>query len=219
MTADDEVRSMLLARAARSRLTDSSALVSGALARPRTRAVPVGGLAGALTVLVIVLGASTLLRPGVGGTARPVGLWQSDGSVGTGAVGSEMCVALELSDAAYRDGTVTIWWWLRGESGCRTSESGPMASSASLTPVQLPAGGSRATRPGYAVSMTLALLPAGEETVRFLLDPTIDLAGNSHVSALRGEAGTEGEVAFRLVQRLDVAPPDGLPVPTPVIAK
>lgn len=219
MTADDEVRSMLLSRAARSRFNDSSALVSGALARPRTRAVPVGSLAGALAVLVIVLGVSTLLRAGIGGAAKPVGLWQSDRAVGTGAVGSEMCVALELSDAAYRDGTVTIWWWQHGDGGCRTSESGPMASSASLTPVQLPAAGSTAARPGYAVSMTLALLPAGEETIRFLLDPTIDGAGNAHLSGLRGQAGTEGEVTFRLVQRLDVAPPDGLPAPTPVIPK
>jgi hypothetical protein len=222
---DDNLRLMLISRARRAPTVDLGDMVDQATkAPPEGRWSRIGRMASLLrdsAAMVVLAGLLvTALSVGVwahfGGstTALPVGLWQSEQPVGTGAVGSETCVAIELTDATYRSGRVRVWWWLMGSADCRTSTSGPMETTATLTEVRLPGAGALAERTGFVVELELQLLPSGTETVAFTLDP-MRVQSTSSLVAYSDRNQSGRVLLFTSVRSLDVQQPGGTPVPTP----
>jgi uncharacterized membrane protein len=146
--------------------------------------------------------------------APPVGLFQSEGPVGTGPVGSKICVGLRLDDEAYRTGATEASWWQVGPTGCRTSVSGVIASPVKLVQVSLPATDALPARTGYRVELELPLVPAGTETVVFTIDTGAAAPGGG-LRAYPGPGVSRSGVLLALVPALDVREPGTGPPPTP----
>jgi hypothetical protein len=218
---DEDLRAMLSARSNRAGWIDADRLVAESVDRPLPRAArpaitalrDAGRSLGLIIVVVALIGVAVSAQGAA--QARPVGIWQSRLAVGTGEVGSRTCVALNLSDDAYKTGQVSVWWWAPGQGDCRTSSSSPTQAVAQLTPVSLPASGSGALRSAYRVQLDLDLLGGGSERVEFVLDPLGQSAG---AGRLAGSAGADlggRPLDFTRVPGVDVAPPGGVPAPTP----
>jgi hypothetical protein len=165
----------------------------------------------AAVVIVIV----NIRRATEGGQAMPVGLFRSETPVGTGPGGMNICVAIRLTDDAYRTGSLTVWWWTRGSDGCRSSASGVVPAPARLASVPLSASLGLPDRVGYRVDLELQLVPSGSETVTFTLDAARPNPGSQAILAYRG-VGTSG-ATFELapVASISVDEPGTATPPTP----
>jgi hypothetical protein len=178
---------------------------------------PLGALATtfATIAVAIAIAAFALRGPSIGSAQPPVGRFQAEHPVGLGRIGAETCVMVELDDQAYQTGTVSVWWWLVGEKGCRTSVSGPMATSAELAAVNARGPAGVASRVVYRVSFVLQLLPSGTEEVVFTLDPGQGSPGPDRLAAFRGADVLASNLTFDRVDTLDVVEPGGPNIPTP----
>lgn len=208
---DDALASMLRARSRRATFVYDGAALSITYPRQTHRAPATSTLILGTALLSVALVVGAWVQGGSGRNTRPTGVWQSEQTVGTGDVGSDTCVAIELTDTAYQSGRVSLWWWAPGTGGCRTATSSPMKSAASLTLVSVDA------HEVARVELTLDILPEGTETLAFVLDPT--RVGKDE-SKLLGNAGGDGggrELAFSAVPAPDVELPGGGPAPTPEI--
>jgi hypothetical protein len=227
MNRDDGlIREALAVRAARSDPTSVTAQLRDVTTEPQDSSYgtflgrirsPLGAIATtAVTVAVAVaIAAFAIKGPSTGAAQPPLGLFQAEEPVGLGAVGSETCVTVQLDDEAYRSGAATVWWWTIGDKGCRTSSSGPMATSAQLVAVDLRGPAGLASRTGYRIAFTLQLLPSGSEDVVFTLDPGQGPSGSDHIAAFGGADVIATTNAFDRVEKLDVTEPGGPNIPTP----
>ena len=178
---------------------------------------PLGAVAtmAATVALAVALAAFAIRGPSAGSAPPPVGMFQAEQPVGLGIVGSETCVSVELDDQAYTSGAVTVWWWMVGEKGCRTSVSGPMATKAQLHAIDLTGPAGLVPRTGYRISFVLQLLPSGSEEVVFTLDPGQGSPSPDRIAAFSGADITTSNLTFDRVDKLDVAEPGGPNIPTP----
>lgn len=219
---EDDLRKLLLARGNRTGWIDAERMVTDAMASPpasvMSRTRPLLGVLGQLSksVVVVVLAVLTI-GVGValqgGAASPPTGLWQSKAPVGTGGVGSATCVAVDLTKDAFKTGKVTLWWWAPGDGDCRTSSSGPMEAVASLESVSL--GDSGRQRAAYRVQLDLEIIGGGTEFVEFVLDPFTRRGGGAGLPGFAGRDVSGRTLEFTSVPSLDVAPPGGVPAPTP----
>jgi N-acetylneuraminic acid mutarotase len=132
------------------------------------------------------------LTPGVG----PVGLF-----VGDQPVRDDVCVGLQLTDAAYRDNDVQLWWWVRGAGDCRTRSSDVVAAVGSLRPSTVPAGAvSDAPLAAHEVRFGVRLRDGGEASVRFTL-----LTEGPEGDTIRALGG-DGQTAIRFQRVATIAP-------------
>src|SRR5258705_7077282 len=222
MEIDDErLRTMLARRAGRQSVTaivDGLNHVTGG-DQDRRSWKPFGTLratfGAAATVLVAVviatLAVTTRQIPTVGSTP-PVGLFQSDVPVGTGAVGSKICIGLQLDDHAYQARSTTIWWWLVGPRGCRTSTSGVTAADATITPVATTDADGLPSRMTYRVELVLQLLPSGTEVVAFVLDPDGAPPGTKGLQTYAGTSVSKSPLLLTPVSALAVDEPGNGPI-------
>ena len=149
------------------------------------------------------------------GLGPPVGLFQSESPVGAGPVGANTCVALRLTDDAYRTGSVTVWWWVVGPAGCRSSTSGVVSAPARLTSAPLSATSDLPARVGYRIDLDLELVPSGSETITFTLDPTRSNPGSQAIIAYKGTDTSGSAFEFAPVVAVSVDEPGPAPPPTP----
>jgi hypothetical protein len=217
---------MLIERSRRTSVADVVDAVSDATKGPRrTRPTWLGSLRAvrAAVSLTVVAGfalamlAVTLTARGRAevGSAPPVGLYQSEGPVGEGPVGASVCVAVRLTDDAFRTGNLTLWWWMVGPKGCPTSNSGVVSGPARIAPVLLSASSDLPARVGYRVDYDLQLIPDGSETLTFTLDVQGSAPGGEKILARKGAASSGSEVQFEAVQDISVDEPGSKPPPTP----
>lgn len=164
-------------------------------------------------VAMLLVAITVRLGPDATG-GPPVGLFQSEDPVGTGRVGATTCVALRLTDEAYRVGTVQVWWWLVGPAGCRSSTSGVVSAPARITSVQLAAGRGLRDRLGYRVDLEMQLLPGGSETIAFVLD-TARSPGSRAIVAYTSADASGSAVELTPVEAISVEEPGSAPPPTP----
>jgi hypothetical protein len=185
------------------------------------RSWSLGGIGMAASGLVMCVAAVAMLlvaitvRLGPDATGGPpVGLFQSEDPVGTGRVGATTCVALRLTDEAYRVGTVQVWLWLVGPAGCRSSTSGVVPAPARITSVPLAAGRGLPERLGYRVDLEIQLLPGGSETIAFVLD-TARNPGSQAIVAYKSAGASGSAVELTPVETITVDEPGAPPPPTP----
>jgi hypothetical protein len=218
---EQDLRTLFATRANRSGWADVDGMVERAMSHQPTPVLGKARLAidaiGALTrgvlvlVVLAIVGFAVALQSG--SRTPPTGLWQSEGPVGTGIVGSNTCLAVDLTDPAYKSGAVTVWWWApdEGKTDCRTSSSGPMEAIAALESVQL------GVRTAFRIQLDLELIGGGSESVVFTLDPSAVATDGVSLAGFAGEGPRGRALNFSLVHGLDVTPPGGVPAPTPHI--
>lgn len=226
---DQELRTLFLARGNRTGWVDVDGMVEHAmesrpspvLAKLRPALSALGNLSGGILVVVVLasIGVGALLLGGV--QSPPTGLWQSKAPVGTGVVGSKTCVAVDLSETAYKTGDVTLWWWApgEGESDCRTSSSGPMEAVATLASIPVADAALGTERSVFRIQLDLELVGSGTERIEFVLDPFRKAADAASLAGFAGADLGGRALEFNRVQSLDVTPPGGVPAPTPPEAR
>jgi hypothetical protein len=223
---DEDLRQVLLARGNRSGWIDVERMVTDAMAsspasvtskaRPFLSALQEFSRGIVVVVAAVaVIGVGVALQDGAG--SRPTGLWQSKEPVGTGAVGSATCVAIDLTADAYETGKVTVWWWAPGGGDCRSSSSGPMEAVATIDSVSLAVPGLGSQRAAYRVHLDLEVIGGGTERVEFVLDPFGRRAGAAGLAGFAGRDLSGRGLDFTQVSGLDVTPPGGVPAPTPEV--
>ncbi len=222
----ERIRSMLVERSRRISVAGVVDAVSDATNGPRTtRPTWLGSLRAARAAVSVMLVAAFALalvavtltargRTEVG-SATPVGLYQSEDPVGEGPVGASVCVAVRLTDDAFRTGNLTLWWWMVGPKGCRTSNSGVVSGPAKIAAVPLSGSLGLPARVGYRVDYDLQLIPDGSETLTFTLDVQGSPSGAKAILARKGSASSGSAVQFAAVPDISVDEPGSEPPPTP----
>jgi hypothetical protein len=207
-------RTSLAGVAGSARIATSTPQTTSGLRRFFERARVATSFSLVLVVTVAIALVAVSVRRGSDVGIGPVGLYQSEAPVGTGAVGANTCVALRLTDDAYRSGTVTVWWWLKGSHGCASSTSGIVAATARLAAVQLRADGGVPNRTGHRVDLDLQLVPSGSEMVTFTLDSARANPGQA-MPAYKGVGSGGQPFQLTAMSSLSVDEPGTTSPPTP----
>jgi hypothetical protein len=178
---------------------------------------PIAALGMLGIVAALAIGAVTVVgrRGADAGPRTPIGLYQSEGPVGTGPVGRRTCAALRLDAAAYRAGRVVVWWWSVGPAGCTSSSSGIVSTEARLTTVRLAASSDLPDRTAGRIDLELRLIPDGSEVVTFTLDLLRGDPEARSIIGYRGSTASGSVVEFKPVATISVAEPGHEPAPTP----
>ena len=216
MAVDDEaLTSMLRARSRRADFALDAAAFTATLPQQNRRAPTTSTLVLGTALLSVALVVGAWGLSGSGRDPRPTGTWQSEQTVGTGPVGSDTCVAIELTDEAYESGHVQLWWWAPGKGGCRFATSSPMESTASLTSIQVSGITPVDSHEAFRIELTLDILPEGTETLAFVIDPSRTGSDETKLLGDGGAAADGQPLSFVSVSAPDVELPGGGPAPTP----